>query len=778
LAANHTHEGGGQYSTTGESLPQTKARARIFWTRESSDERIKILKKLSLEKEPYWAQPWDKLPPHYKEAIAIHYSATEHPQTEEQVTPKDLDFAEAMWESTKQLVEEGDPYGIHIWRMLEHFYPGNKTKQVSTLGFMNEVYGRYGKGPIPHEELLKSAKKWDVGKMLAEEMLKFLPQFQPGIWKAPKKVCRTPEGSVLELVQVEETGWAFPGTAEIIEHKDGQKKSWGVYTIDKAMRIAKQFCGVYPEGDLFTQTKKRWVTIDNPGDSSFQKDAFVPYEEFEAEREKILQRKGKPPSIKVRIEEPPGNGAKELLETVQGKPLEHLTKLEKPLLPKFRETFGLVRKDKMGTIQSISPKYNTQMFDYFADTDNETLNVFVWNKGSFPAFEYFMKNAIADWSRKRDVPEVDFIITDYNGDIFYSIDNQIVIPVKLVRAFKEEDKEFRGLLYFIAHEFCHWVAEQKKLAFPEPLDEERFANKTAEELTGIMWEDALISLHNLLPEVWERAIGNRSLEEAIEKVKAAKSKGNYLAKTKKAGTEILSVARSSEGKLLPALKPYDPYRFAYYVLENNTFTEDEIPYYSGLTGANPHGVPDAIWAKALADMEGQFVKVGDLYTISTPGIEEPPHMRAAPTWRDVASTVPIRDVSQWAKNMDMITPQVKFGGSNIWRDSNIYGGIQKLIKVLKPGDTVFIKKVTLETTLFYSVENVNGKIEVTDRSFPSEEPKVPAAVPTQPPPPNPKEELEFVSDSPEFLAYTIEDIGYRDKLDKAFERAIARAKGK
>lgn len=52
-----------------------------------------------------------------------------------------------------------------------------------------------------------------------------------------------------------------------------------------------------------------------------------------------------------------------------------------------------------------------------------------------------------------------------------------------------------------------------------------------------------------------------------------------------------------------------------------------------------------------------------------------------------------------------------------------------------------------------------------------------AVTSTQPSPPSPKQELEFVSDSPEYLAYTIEDIGYRGKLDTAFQTAIARAKG-
>jgi hypothetical protein len=35
---------------------------------------------------------------------------------------------------------------------------------------------------------------------------------------------------------------------------------------------------------------------------------------------------------------------------------------------------------------------------------------------------------------------------------------------------------------------------------------------------------------------------------------------------------------------------------------------------------------------------------------------------------------------------------------------------------------------------------------------------------------------DLLPDSPEFLAYTIDDIGYRDKIDKSFRDAISRAK--
>jgi hypothetical protein len=49
-------------------------------------------------------------------------------------------------------------------------------------------------------------------------------------------------------------------------------------------------------------------------------------------------------------------------------------------------------------------------------------------------------------------------------------------------------------------------------------------------------------------------------------------------------------------------------------------------------------------------------------------------------------------------------------------------------------------------------------------------------IPTEPRPRR-KSDLEYLADSPEFLTQTIDDIGYRDKLDTTFREAIARAKG-
>jgi len=56
------------------------------------------------------------------------------------------------------------------------------------------------------------------------------------------------------------------------------------------------------------QPKTYWVKIKDPGSSSFVRGAVVSYQEFEAERNKALERGEKPPSIEVRQESPLGNG--------------------------------------------------------------------------------------------------------------------------------------------------------------------------------------------------------------------------------------------------------------------------------------------------------------------------------------------------------------------------------------------------------------------------------------------------------------------------------------
>ncbi|MBA7701490.1 hypothetical protein ES703_110230 [subsurface metagenome] len=336
-----------------------------------------------------------------------------------------------------------------------------------------------------------------------------------------------------------------------------------------------------------------------------------------------------------------------------------------------------------------------------------------------------------------------------------------------------------------------------------------------------------------------------------------------LGSVRKVATVILESLEKAQGseKLLPALKPFDPYKFAEYVLRNNVFSDSDTFVYSGLSGTNPHGVPDHIWAEVLAGMRGEFIKTGDLYVVHTPGVERPPDMRARPTWRTPSGELSLETIEllaategdplrkfccrqcgecaspklleegkfperiawlrshykekhpgMWGKMQPAVTPTEPTGTcyEDAWRfliteeeGELIHGSVQTIGKRInhawvelpsfvwepKSGESVrkdyFYELAEPQEQARYTAEEAAIMAARTGNLGPWTEQerkqylkgKSPAVIPTKPSPPNPKEELEFVADSPEFLAYTIEDIGYREKLDEAFETAIARAKG-
>ena len=206
-------------------------------------------------------------------------------------------------------------------------------------------------------------------------------------------------------------------------------------------------------------------------------------------------------------------------------------------------------------------------------------------------------------------------------------------------------------------------------------------------------------------------------------------------------------------KLLPALKPFDPYKFCDYVLRNNVFSDKETFIYSGLSGINPLRVPDHYWAEALAAMGGEFIKTGDLYVVHTPGVERPPTMRAAPTWREPSGELSLETIELLAETEG--DPLRKF----CCRICGECASKELLEEGKFPERIVWLRKHYAEKH-----PGIWGKMQTA----------IISNEPTKPSPPNPEDEMEFVSDSPEFLAHTIDDIGYREKLDNAFKTAIAR----
>jgi hypothetical protein len=117
--------------------------------------------------------------------------------------------------------------------------------------------------------------------------------------------------------------------------------------------------------------------------------------------------------------------------------------------------------------------------------------------------------------------------------------------------------------------------------------------------------------------------------------------------------EGLEKAQGTEEKLVPALKPFEPYHFAEFVLRYNRFADGEIPIYSGLTGMDPLRVPDRIWREVIEGTEGEFVKQGDLNVFHIPEKERPSYMRAAPFWRDIASTIPVKKCPKCGKPLNL-----------------------------------------------------------------------------------------------------------------------------
>jgi len=357
--------------------------------------------------------------------------------------------------------------------------------------------------------------------------------------------------------------------------------------------------------------------------------------------------------------------------------------------------------------------------------------------------------------------------------------------------------------------------------------------------------------------------------------------------------EGLEGSKVEEGKLLPALRPYDPHEFAEYVLRYNRFSDAEVPIYSGLAGKAPLRVPDHVWREVIEGTEGEFVKQGEINVFHIPEKERPTYMYAPPfggfgkavlpEWippdvqellttgigsleakyklpsskeadrtqaqsnrlvdlvikaesgaRDVNPQLsdPIWNVYKHLYNLmrddeaaqyrrlrkepdtGRLMPQTESKGTcyqDAWRfllkekeghlvHGTVWNGDKRIGHAWVETDTGYIWEP--ETKKFYTkigFDNVAAPVAqyrytVTEASVmvartknfgPWSDKEVvdylkkksPAVIPTKPSPPSPREEIEFISDTPELIPFTIDDIGYRDKLDNAFEMAIAKVQG-
>jgi len=510
------------------------------------------------------------------------------------------------------------------------------------------------------------------------------------------------------------------------------------------------------------QTRKYWVIVEKPGDSYFVEGSSVPFEEFEEERKKILDRGGKLPTIRIRFEEPSGNGNGHPENVPATNPGEPIPEKYRPLIPFIDEPLppgadilvpAVVTEEGERKIDAVMRQLKDGVESI---QDSSHFRLFLTTMSKF--HNYSLGNQILIMLQQPEATRVAGFQTWKNLDRWVKKGASgiaILAPVmppkeKQEKKDEEEADELTPTpVYFkVVHVFDISQTEGKQLLeFEVPVltgeaNEELFAKALAlakaqgvevsfeprpQQDPGIkgqfsgksIWikpdESKAQQLKSLLHEMAHYysegvfRIPRRDAETIAES--AAFTVGAHygfdsgvrsfpyvalwsqdkkvlqanLSSIRKVATVMLEGiegGKMQEGKLIPALKPFEPYHFAEYVLRYNRFSDAEIPIYSGLTGRNPLRVPDHIWSEVITETEGEFIKQGEINVFHIPEKERPAYMRAAPTWRDITATIP-----------------------------------------------------------------------------------------------SPMEEKEFICDSPELIPFTIDDIGYRDKLDNAFEAAIARAKG-
>jgi len=511
---------------------------------------------------------------------------------------------------------------------------------------------------------------------------------------------------------------------------------------------------------IAAQTRKYWVRINDPGATSFTKGAVISWEEFDKEDKRVRERGEKPASVEIVKEPPPGNGNGHPEHIPSTNPGEPVPEKYRPLIPFINEPLppgadvlvpAVVPEEGERKIDTVMRQLKDGVESI---QDSSRFRLFLTTMSKF--HNYSLGNQILIMLQKPAATRVAGFQTWKNLGRWVNKGESgiaILAPVMPPKGKKENEEEEDELaptpVYFkVVHVFDINQTEGKPLPqFDVPVltgeaNEELFAKALAlakahgvevsfeprpQQDPGIkgqfggksIWiksdEPKAQQLKSLLHEeahYFSEGVFRipRSDAETIAESAAFTVGAHYgfdsgvrsfpyvalwaqdktvlqanLSSIRKVATvmlEGLEAGKVQEGKLIPALKPFEPYHFAEYVLRYNRFNDAEIPIYSGLTGRSPLRVPDHIWREVVKETEGEFVKQGDISVFHIPEKERPAYMRAAPTWRDITSTIP-----------------------------------------------------------------------------------------------SPKEEKEFISDSPELIPFTIDDIGYRDKLDKAFELAIARAKG-
>lgn len=277
---------------------------------------------------------------------------------------------------------------------------------------------------------------------------------------------------------------------------------------------------------------------------------------------------------------------------------------------------------------------------------------------------------------------------------------------------------------------------------------------------------------------------------------------NYMASTRlnepAAEMEYLASFDAEIRKWVPATK-HDPLKFAESILSNNLFEAADLPLYNGTSGTNPMGVPDFIWQTAFAEAGGKFIKLGQLYTVAggkptaDPGLA--PETRTAyveilssgETELVPGSVVALDTVEKVNKKMKSLklaqaTYKTKPGG---FRDQGgkTWPFPEQLPATQHTIDTDLKKSMAEEKQ---ATEEYNERAKTAEKLHDDQTAALYREVSGEEKQHmdefkrrlEDKDKLKYVPDSPEFMAQTIQETGWREKIDNAFMAAIERLKKK
>ena len=133
-----------------------------------------------------------------------------------------------------------------------------------------------------------------------------------------------------------------------------------------------------------------------------------------------------------------------------------------------------------------------------------------------PDFQTWIENNARRWASliRTGLPE--FTLISDNELCYWVPTKTLFIPEKMVAQYDRQAEHVTDLLFWIAHEYSHYVVDIKTLPV-YGYAEEDYCNRLGAYLSGVAPADGYRALYDLLPEVWAADVG-MSLEEAIANI--------------------------------------------------------------------------------------------------------------------------------------------------------------------------------------------------------------------------------------------------------------------